>query len=105
LRHGKTIAFNGDEFSGIVAEKSHRNNSEFPQDLYADAIIPLIRLEPKPLVGLHGVEPLVLKGIRANLVRQTDSAAFLVQVKQHTSSFRSDPTQRLVELGPAVASH
>src|SRR5271170_601811 len=99
------MTFNGDEFSGIVAEKSHRNNSEFPQDLYADPVISLIRFESKPLVGLHGVEPLVLKGIRANLVRQTDSAAFLVQVKQHTSSFPSDATQCPVKLAAAVTSH
>jgi hypothetical protein len=71
LRYGKTTAFHGDEFSGIIAEKSDRNYSGFPQDLHADTENSLISLEPELFVGLHGIEPLVLRGICVNLIRQT----------------------------------
>ena len=60
------------------------------QDLRADAVVALIGLEPELLVGLDRVEPLVLQRIRADLVRETDAPAFLIQVEQHAASFGGD---------------
>ena len=74
------------------------------QDLHADAVVALVGLEAEPLVGLDGVEPLVLQLVGADLVGQADAAPFLVQVQQHAAALLGDPLHRRVELRAAVAA-
>ena len=56
------------------------------EDLRADAVVALVGLEAQPLVGLDGVEALVLQRVGAQLVGEADAAPFLVQVQQHAAA-------------------
>ena len=55
---------------------------EIAQHLDAHAVVPLVGLEAEPLVGFDRVEPLVLQFVGADLVRQADAAALLVEIQQ-----------------------
>src|SRR5262249_3052766 len=99
----QTVPLDPDKLARVVAEKAHRSNAELAQDLYADAVIALIRLEAEPLVRFDRVEAFVLQLVRADLVREADAASFLVEIQQNAAALRRDPLHRGVALRTAVA--
>ena len=82
----------------------HRADAQVLQDLHADAVVALVRLESEALVRLHGVEPLLLELVRADLVRDADASPFLIEVKQNAAPCFFDLRHRGVELRTAVAA-
>src|SRR6266436_6496748 len=79
-------------------------HAKVSQDLHADAVVSLIGLESKAFVGLYGVESFILQVVGPNLVGQANPSSFLVQVKQHSTTFRRDPTQGFIELSATVTT-
>src|SRR5688572_10449867 len=98
------VTLQPDELPWIVREKPHGLHAEVAENLSADSVIALVRLEPQPLVRLDRIETAVLQLVRADLVRQPDAAAFLIEIQQDPSTFLSDPGERRLELPAAVAA-
>src|SRR5204863_3884706 len=74
----QSVTLEPDQLARVVGQEPHRSDPEVLQDLDADAVVALIRLEAEPLVGFDGVEPLLLQLVGANLVGEADAAPFLV---------------------------
>ena len=104
LRHGEAITFEADELPRVVRQQPHRADADVAQDLGADAVVPLVRLEAEVLVRLHRIESLILQCIGADLVRETDAPSLLIQVEQHAPPFGGYPAHREVQLVSAVAA-
>ena len=77
LAHREAVSLQPDEFTRVIGQEPHGLHTEIPEDLGADAVVALIRLEPQLDVGLDRIEPLVLKLVGPNFVRQTNAPAFL----------------------------
>src|SRR5690349_7576242 len=75
---GQTVSFEADQLSRIVREQPHRADPEVLEDLDADTIVTLIRLETEALVRFDSVQSLFLQFVRPELVREADASAFLV---------------------------
>src|SRR5262249_2225932 len=99
----QAVAFDADQLARIVAQQPHRAHAELAENLHADAVVALIRLEAEALVRLHRVEALVLQLVGANLVREPDAASFLVQIEEHAAPLVRDLPHRRIELRAAVA--
>ena len=99
------MRFERDELSRIVGQQANPPDSEVPQNLGADAVFALVGAESEVGVRIHGVEPLVLGGVGTQLVDEADAPALLVQVEQDSRALLSDPGERRIELGTAVAPH
>ena len=80
LAHRLPVPFDSDKLPRVVAEQTHRADAELAENLNAQSIVALIRLESKPLVRLDGVQSFILQLVGADLVRQADSATLLIQV-------------------------
>src|SRR5687767_582998 len=104
FRHRELIALDTDELPRVVRQEAHRTDPEIAQNLDADAVVALIRLEAQALVRLHRIEALILELVGANLVRQPDAASLLVQIEEHTAAFFGDPLHGRLELKAAVAT-
>src|SRR5947209_571778 len=61
----------------VIGQEPHFRNPEIAQNLRADSIITLVLLEPQLVIRLHGVEPLILQGVRPDLVRKADAPPLL----------------------------
>jgi hypothetical protein len=68
LCHGESISLDGNQLSRIIAQEAHGPYAWCLQYLNAYAVVTLVSLKSEPLVGLHGIEAIVLKVIRANLI-------------------------------------
>ena len=104
LDDAEAVALEADELARVVRQQAHGADAEVAEDLRADAVVALVRLEAEPLVRLDGVEPLILQLVRAQLVGEPDAAALLVQIQQHAAPFARDLLHRRVELRAAVAA-
>ena len=102
-RHRETVAFEPHELARVVGQQPHAPHTEFAQDLGADPVVPLVRLEPELLVGLDGVIALVLELVGPDLVRQTDAAAFLVQIQEDTPALCRNSLHGRGQLAATVA--
>ena len=100
----QAVPFDPHQLARVVAEQTHRADAQLAQDLDTHSVIALIRFEAEPLVGLDRVEALVLELVRANLVREPDAAAFLIQIQQDAAAFLGDPLHGRIELGAAVTA-
>ncbi len=69
-------------FSGLFETRRTDLSPKYRMDGGGQLVAPQIRLEAQTLVGLHGVGPVVLQFIGAELVQQADSAALLIFVDQ-----------------------
>src|SRR5439155_723808 len=98
------VPFDPHQLARVVAEQTHRADAQLAQDLDTHSVIALIRFEAEPLVGLDRVEALVLELVRANLVREPDAAAFLIQIQQDAAAFLGNPLHGRIELGAAVTA-
>src|SRR3954468_11314817 len=103
FRDRQAVAFETDELPRVVREQPHAADAQILEDLHADPVVALVGLEPEALVGLDGVEALVLQLVGADLVGQADAAPLLVEVEEHAAAFGGDPCHRGVELRAAVA--
>src|SRR5262245_4545097 len=74
----------------VVREEAHRAHAEVEEDLRADAVVAVVGLEAEPLVGLDGVEPLLLERVRADLVEEADAAALLAHVEGDAAALGRD---------------
>ena len=87
LGHVHTGVFHGSDFVRVVRQQPDRLEPEVPQDLSRQQIAPQIGIEPEALIGLYGVGALVLQLVGAQLVHQTDSAAFLQFINYSAAAF------------------
>ena len=78
----------------IVRQASHGGQPEIDADLGADPVVAQVRGEAEFEVRVGGVQTLVLKTIRLELVEQSGSPAFLGQLKEPSASFGFDHGQR-----------
>ena len=90
-------------FFGLLVISRTRREAERAQDVGADAEVALVVLEAEAVVGLDGVEALVLQRVGAHLVGEPDAAALLVQVEQDARPLGRDLLERGMELRAAVA--
>src|SRR5262245_38457967 len=77
-----SVSRQADEFAGVIGQQPHGMDTQAAKDLGADAVIALIRLEAEALVGLNGIEALVLERVSPQLVGQANAAPFLVEIQQ-----------------------
>src|SRR5207248_5319659 len=73
----QAVALEADQLARVVGQQPHRADVQVLQDLDADAVVALIRLEAEALVRFDGIEPLLLQLVGADLVGQADAAPFL----------------------------
>ena len=62
-----------------------------------------VGVEAELFVGLEGVEALVLQGVGAQLVDQSDAAAFLGEIKDDAGAHRANMAHRAAQLIAAIA--
>src|ERR1043166_2563001 len=104
LAHDETVARDAIELAWIVAEEPERTDAEIAKDLDAGTIVAMIGAEAQTLVGFDRVAAFVLQGIRADLVGESDAAAFLIQIEQDAAALRGNELHRRLELRTTVAS-
>src|SRR5262249_7619088 len=98
-RHdGDAIGLEPGDLLRIVGQQADALDAEVAQDLGADAVVAEIFLEAELEVRLHRVAPAILQGVRADLVRQADAPALLVQVDEDAGARLRDQLERLCEL-------
>src|ERR1019366_1402137 len=78
----EAIAVDGDVLRRVVREEADLPDAEVPQDLATDAVVAHVRCEPELLVRGYRVETLLLQLVRAQLVHETDPAAFLKEIEE-----------------------
>src|SRR5690606_5550841 len=100
----EAVPFEPHDLARIVREDPDRAQPQVEEDLSADPEVAQIRLEAEGLVRLHRVLALVLERVRADLVREADPAALLLQVDDGAFPLLLDPTHRGVELLAAIAA-
>src|SRR5262245_2056030 len=100
----ESVPLQADKFPRVVRQQPHGFDAEIRQDLRPDPIVALVGFEAEALVRLDRIEPLVLKLVRANLVREPDTASFLIEIEQDAATFLRNPRHRRIELCAAVAA-
>src|SRR5262249_51282031 len=104
-RHdGDAVGLEPGDLLRVVGQQAHALDAEVAQDLGADAVVAQIFLEAELEVRLYRVAPAILQGVRADLVRQADAPALLVQVDQDAGTRLRDQLERPGELLAAVAA-
>ena len=88
----------------IVGQKADRTDIELPQNLRRRHIDTLIGVESKVFIGIDGINPQILQGIRPEFVNQSNVAAFLRQVDQYAAAGAGDLANRAAQLITAIAS-
>src|SRR5687768_11939389 len=105
LLDAQTIALETDHLARIVGDRPDRAQPEIEEDLRADAVVAQIGGEAEPLVRLDGVRAGVLQLVRLQLVEETDSPPFLVEIDDRAAPLLLDHLHRRLELPSAVAAH
>src|SRR5271157_2138156 len=103
--HGQVIAIidKGVGLLGIVRQQANLGESQVFEDLQANAVVAQVGLIAQRDVGLHGIKPLVLQVVGANLFDKADAPALLRKVDQGPRALGPDHTQGHVKLVAAVA--
>lgn len=83
----EAVAFESDDFFRIVGEQTNFFQAEVGEDLGTHAVVAQVCGEAEFFVGLDGVEPCFLELVGVDFCGQTDAAAFLTEVKEHTTFF------------------
>ena len=83
LDHLEPAAVHHRHLRRVVGDQPQPLEPHRPQHVGPDTKIPLVILEPQPMVRLHGIEPLILQRIGPHLVSEPDPPSLLVQIKQH----------------------
>src|SRR5512145_1170297 len=104
LQHLQAVPVEARALGGVVREQSEIAEPEVHEDLGADPVVALIRLEAERMVRLDGVHTLLLQLVSANLVVQADAPTLLAQVHDDPAPGILDDRHRLEELRAAVAA-
>ena len=91
-------------FGGVVGDEFHLADAEVVEDLGSEAVVALVGLESEGLVGFDGIEAAILKFVGAELVDDSDAAAFLGDVEHDAGSFGFDHLEGGAELVAAIAA-
>ncbi len=92
------------DLARVVGHQLDRLHAERVQHVGGDAVVALVVAEAQGLVGLDGVEAVVLQLVGADLVGQADAAALLAQVEQDAVRHRRELAQGGLQLVAAVAA-
>src|SRR5688500_280688 len=79
----QAVTFDAANLLGVVRHDADVAQAEGAEDLAADAVVALVGGQTEAQVRVDGVEALLLKRVRVQLVRQTDAATFLAEVDEH----------------------
>ena len=77
FHHTQAVTRNAAVLCGIVGHQAQLSCAEVGEDLRTNAVLATVDRQPELRVGIHGVEALVLEGIRANLVADADTATLV----------------------------
>src|SRR5207244_8293897 len=99
-----TVALEAADLLGVVGEEPDAVDTQVAQDLRADPVVTQILAEAELQVRLHGVPALVLERVGADLVRQPDPPALLMELDAAPAAGRGDQGERLLELITAIAA-
>src|SRR5262249_42876367 len=80
------VALEAADLLRVVGEEPDPADAEVAQDLCPDAVVAQILAEAELEVRLDGVAALILERVGADLVRQPDSAALLMEVDEHAAT-------------------
>lgn len=97
----QAASFQSDNLFRGVREKPDIPYPQVRQDLGTHAIFAEIGFESESLVGLNGIEPLILETVRTDLVLESYPSPFLPHVEEDPL-LRFDPTQRIRQMLPAA---
>ncbi len=101
----QSVGLQSDTFYGVVCHQAHFVYTEMAQHLCSAAIVALVGFESEVSVGIDGVVALLLlELVGGNLVHQSDAAALLLHVDEHTFALLLDHLHGLVKLVAAVAA-
>ena len=92
-------------FYWIVGHQSHFFDAKHIEDLCAHAIVTFVGCVSQVEVGFNGVESFFLKFICPDLIHESDSTSFLIEVKHCSATFLLDHLEGFVKLCTAVAAH
>jgi len=104
LIDGEAVPFEPNQLARIVGDGTDRLQPKIEQDLRTDPVVAEVGLESESLVCLDRVAALILELVGLELVEQSDSSTFLIEVDDQSLSFLRDHPQRGVELPAAIAA-
>ena len=92
------------ELRRIVRQQPHPRAAEQLQHAHRDAVIAFVVVETQDGIGVDGIETGFLQLIGADLVGETQPAAFLLQIENDPAAVLLELRQRQAKLIAAVAS-
>ena len=104
LYNNYAITLQTDSFYGIICHKSQILSAHRAQNLCAYSIVPLVGIEAKMHICLHGILALLLQFVGFYFVHQPYSSTLLVEVNEYSPPFFFDATHGFVELFTAFAA-
>ena len=104
LYYFQPIAFQPYTFYRVVGDEAYLAYAEVAQYLRAHTILAFIRLEAEVYISIDSVITLLLELVRTNLVHQTNSATFLLQIYDSTAALLLYHSHGLMELLSTVAT-
>ncbi len=105
LTDGDTITGKGIDLARVVGHQLESADAEMLQHRHTDIVAAHVSPETEALIGFDGIGAAILQLIGANLVEQTDAAAFLTQIEQHAAAFGGNALERFLQLIAAVTAH
>ncbi len=91
-------------FIGVICNQPDRRHAHVPQDPCRQLEFPAIRLEAQLQIRFHGIQPLILQFVGAQLRHQPNAAPLLLLVDQNARTRICDLLQRQLQLQPTVAA-
>lgn len=84
VHHFYTVMVQSEYLHRIVGHQDQLTDTQIRQDGTAHIVVAQIGLEAEGQIGLHSIHSPVLQLIGAELVDQSDAAALLTQIQQHS---------------------
>ena len=100
----EAVALESVDLLRVVGQDPDARQPEIHEDLSADAVVAKVGWKAELQVRVHGVQPVLLELVSAQLVEQPDAAALLREIEQDAGAFALDHRERRIELFPAIAS-
>src|SRR6476620_4706104 len=95
LDHLNAITFESDYLFRIIRQETELAYSEIIKDLRADSVIAQVAGKTEFGVCFDRIESLLLQLVGMNLCRESDAAALLPHVDQHSAGFADLPQRRV----------
>lgn len=99
-----SCSFESGDFGGVVRHQPNASHAHPFEDGGGKVKLTAIRGEAEPLIGLHGIETLVLELIRAEFRHKTDPAAFFRLIEEDAGARIRNGLKGMFELKTAVAA-